>query len=168
MCVYQYAYWADAYYAYILVWIYLSCTVLYRSRWGLRVFRSVAWLFRFAELSGSAWTASSARFGSSAKGKTDRRHAGQIQLNWSFCWRCLYWLGFNQPHFMWHQSSHWSQFKARWFLATFLMQTEHLEEFYCRTRIKWDITTCEETSLMESTIRINIVANPRGEIFPSM
>ena len=31
MCVYAYAYWADVNYAYILVWIYLSCTVLSAS-----------------------------------------------------------------------------------------------------------------------------------------
>ena len=27
ICIHVYAYWSDAYYVYILVWIYLSCTV---------------------------------------------------------------------------------------------------------------------------------------------
>ena len=60
----------------------------------------------------------------SAKGKAVKKHAGQTQLNWSICWRRLYFLSFTWPHFIWHHSVHWSQLNARWFLAITLLQTE--------------------------------------------
>ena len=36
-----------------------------------------------------------------------------------------------------------------------------------RSWIKWNIATCKETSLVESTARVSIVVNPGSVIFPS-
>ena len=62
----------------------------------------------------------------SAKGKAVWKHAGQVQLNWSICWRRLYSLSSTWPHFIWHHSVHWSQLNARWLRAITLLQTEQV------------------------------------------
>ena len=87
------------------------------------------------------------------------RQGGQTQSKETIFWRTLQSPGLTWPDLMWHHLWHWSQFTALWFCATVLEEMEHFETFM--TRIRGNITTNKETSLLKTAIRISIVANPQ-------